>query len=79
MKPFDAGERRVLRVRLTNRLVSDTYYVSALIRERTRPSEVDGVRHRAARFSVIGGEHVGGLFDVDHALNLSPILEEVRT
>jgi hypothetical protein len=37
------------------------------------------VRHRAARFDVIGGEHVGGLYEPEHTLELVPAGAEVRT
>jgi ABC-2 type transport system ATP-binding protein len=77
--PFEPGERRIFRVTLENRLVSDTYHASALVRTRTRPHKIMAVRHRAARFDVIGGEHVGGLYEPEHTLELVPAGAEVRT
>ena len=73
-----AGERRRLRVGLENRLVTDSYHVGVLVRSRSAPGHVFGVRHRAARFSVVGGEHVGGVYDLQHDLDLEPVEERAR-
>jgi ABC-type polysaccharide/polyol phosphate transport system ATPase subunit len=73
VNPFSPGERRLMRVRFENRLVSDTYYVGVLVRSRSSPGAVFAVRNRAARFSVVGGEHVGGLYDVEHAIDLESV------
>jgi ABC-type polysaccharide/polyol phosphate transport system ATPase subunit len=78
LAPFRAGERRRLRVRFENRLVSDTYYVSVLVRSRSAPGRIFAVRHRAARFSVVGGEHVGGIYDVERQLELERVEERPR-
>jgi ABC-type polysaccharide/polyol phosphate transport system ATPase subunit len=78
LDPFAAGEARRLRVRFANRLVSDTYRVSVAVRSRTTPDRVLAVHHRAARFSVVGGEHVGGIYDIDHSLELDVIGEATR-
>ncbi len=75
LQPFRPGERRRLRVRFDNQLVSDTYHVGVLVRSRTAPGEVYAVSHRAARFNVVGGEHVGGLYDIEHELELEPVKE----
>jgi ABC-type polysaccharide/polyol phosphate transport system ATPase subunit len=76
--PFSPGERRRMRVRFENRLVSDTYYVGVLVRSRSSPGAVFAVRNRAARFSVVGGEHVGGLYDVDHVIDLESVEAQPR-
>jgi hypothetical protein len=78
LDPMRPGERRRLRVGFLNRLVSDTYHVGVLVRGRNVPGDVFAVRHRAARFGVIGGEHVGGLYEIDHDLDLDPIQERSR-
>jgi ABC-type polysaccharide/polyol phosphate transport system ATPase subunit len=78
LDPMRPGERRRLRVAFPNRLVSDTYHVGVLVRSRNAPGDVFAVRHRAARFGVIGGEHVGGLYEIDHDLDLDPIEERAR-
>jgi len=77
--PLRPGERRRLRVRFENRLASDTYHVSALVRSRSRPERVSGVRHRAARFGVVGGEHVGGVVDIEHSLEFHMVEDRTRT
>src|SRR5829696_715478 len=79
IRDFARGERRMFTVRIENRLVSDTYHVSVLVRSRARPQEVSAIRHRAARFSVVGGEHVGGLYDLEHTIQLEPVGKEVTT
>ena len=79
IRDFARGERRMFAVRIENRLVSDTYHVSVLVRSRARPQEVSAIRHRAARFSVVGGEHVGGLYDLEHTIQLEPVGKEVTT
>jgi len=77
--PLLPGERHRLRVRFENRLVSDAYHVSALVRSRSQPARVSGVRNRAARFSVVGGEHVGGVFDIEHSLEFRIVEQKTRT
>jgi ABC-type polysaccharide/polyol phosphate transport system ATPase subunit len=76
---FAPGERRVFSVHLDNRLVSASYEVNVLVRSRTRPADVSAVRTRAARFSVVGGDHVGGIYDLAHRVELEPATQEVRT
>jgi ABC-type polysaccharide/polyol phosphate transport system ATPase subunit len=76
---FAPGDRRMFTVRIANRLVSDTYHVSVLVRSRERPQEISAVRHRAARFSVVGGEHVGGIYELEHTIELEPVRKEVKT
>ena len=71
-----AKEGRRLRVGLQNRLVSDTYHLGVLVRSRTAPGNVFAVRHRATRFSVVGGEHVGAVYDLEHDLQLTPIEQD---
>jgi hypothetical protein len=78
LDPFKPGERRRLRVRFANQLVSDSYHVSVLVCPRGASPEVFAVRHRAARFSVVGGEHVGGIYDLEHELDLEPVEERTR-
>jgi ABC-type polysaccharide/polyol phosphate transport system ATPase subunit len=78
LDPFKPGERRRLRVRFANRLVSDSYHVSILVCRRGAPGDVFAVRHRAARFNVVGGEHVGGIYDVEHELDMEPVEERTR-
>jgi ABC-type multidrug transport system ATPase subunit len=79
IRDFAPGEQRTFTVRLENRLVSDTYHVSVLVRSRERPQELSAVRHRAARFSVVGGEHVGGIYELEHTIQLDPVRREVTT
>lgn len=78
LDPFKAGERRRLRVRFSNQLVSDSYHVSILVCNPGASGTVFAVRHRAARFSVVGGEHVGGIYDLEHELDLEPVEERTR-
>jgi ABC-type polysaccharide/polyol phosphate transport system ATPase subunit len=78
LDPFEPGEARRLRVRFANRLVSDAYRVSVAVRSRANPDRVLAVHHRAARFSVVGGEHVGGIYDIDHSLELDVVGEPTR-
>ena len=57
--------------------------IGHLLRERpcSQPQlagEVFAVRNRAARFSVVGGEHVGGMYDVDHEIELEPVEAQPR-
>jgi ABC-type polysaccharide/polyol phosphate transport system ATPase subunit len=72
LDPLKPGERRRLRVRFANQLVSDSYHVGVLVRA---AGEVLAVRNRAARFNVVGGEHVGGIYDVEHELDMEPVEE----
>jgi ABC-type polysaccharide/polyol phosphate transport system ATPase subunit len=79
LRDFAHAERRLFTVRLANRFVSDSYSVTVLVRSRTEPEHVSGASGRAARFSVVGGEHVGGIYDIDHELDLEPVTDEVPT
>jgi ABC-type polysaccharide/polyol phosphate transport system ATPase subunit len=79
LEPMRPGERRRLRVGLANLLVSDTYHVGALVSSRSAPGNVFAVRNRAARFAVVGGEHVGGVYEIDRDLDLERVEEEART
>jgi hypothetical protein len=78
LDPMRPGERRRLRVGFRNLLVSDTYYVGALVCSRTAPGNVFAVRNRAARFGVIGGEHVGGVYEIERDLDLARVQAEAR-
>jgi ABC-type polysaccharide/polyol phosphate transport system ATPase subunit len=78
LDPFKPGERRRLRVRFANQLVSDSYHVSVLVCRRGASGEMFAVRHRAARFNVVGGEHVGGIYDLERELDLEPVEERTR-
>jgi ABC-2 type transport system ATP-binding protein len=78
VEPMRPGERRRLRVGLLNLLVSDTYHVGALVSSRNAPGNVFAVRNRAARFAVVGGEHVGGVYEIDRDLDLERVEEEAR-
>jgi ABC-type glutathione transport system ATPase component len=76
---FAPGEQRVFTVRLENRLVSATYVVNVLVRSRTQPEDVSAVQTNAARFAVVGGDHVGGIYDIDHEVALESVPAGVRT
>ena len=76
---FAPKEQRVFTVRLENRLVSATYAVNVLVRSRTQPEDVSAVQTNATRFAVVGGDHVGGIYDIDHDVALEPVPAEVRT
>jgi ABC-type polysaccharide/polyol phosphate transport system ATPase subunit len=76
---FAPGEQRVFAVRLENRLVSATYAVNVLVRSRAQPEDVSAVQTSAARFAVVGGDHVGGIYDIDHEIALEPVRGGVPT
>ena len=76
---FAPGEQRVFAVRLENRLVSATYAVNVLVRSRTHPEDVSAVETNIARFAVVGGDHVGGIYDIDHEVALEPVRGGVPT
>jgi ABC-type polysaccharide/polyol phosphate transport system ATPase subunit len=78
LDPMRPGERRRLRVGFRNLLVSDTYHVGVLVSSRSVPGNVFAVRNRAVRFGVVGGEHVGGVYEIDHDLDLEPVEEQAR-
>jgi ABC-type polysaccharide/polyol phosphate transport system ATPase subunit len=73
-----AGERRLLRVRFDNKLVSDAYHVGVVVRSRADQAQVHAVRNRAARFGVVGGEHVGGIYDIEHGISFKLAEERAR-
>ena len=69
------GSGAVFSVRLENRLVSDDLR-GERARARRAPSRTDvsAVQPTAhTRFAVVGGDHVGGIYDIDHDVDLEPV------
>ena len=69
------GERRLMEIRLENRMASGPYHVSAMLVAHDPNRRVLAVNHRAFQFEVFGGDHVGGLVDIPHSMDLETVEE----
>ena len=72
------GERSQLTVRAQNTLRSGHYYAGVSVGESASGEQLDAV-DRATDLVVYGGDHLGGLVQMEHTVEVSKALEQATT